>query len=162
MSCVLTNRRDRSVMPMFQVMTRTACIVAEMCPSRPTMVSASRSDDGLSVGRRLAMRPMPRRGREPGNPVHGPAARRTVQDEVSELSLEVGFHLEQLLAQHLRLECHRVGTVEARGDRLVDDGVGLGGLPAHGSDGPLEDVSLLAHQRRVAMRSASALAARWS
>ncbi len=39
---------------------------------------------------------------------------------------------------------------------------GFDGLLAHGSDGPLEDVSLLAHQRRLAMRSASALAARSS
>lgn len=78
------------------------------------------------------------------------------------LPLEVGLHLEELLAQHLRLERDRVGAVESGGECLVDDGVWLGGLFAHGSDGPLEDVSLLAHQRRLAMRSASALAARSS
>jgi hypothetical protein len=55
-----------------------------------------------------------------------------------------------------------VGAVESGGECLVDDGICLGGLFAHGPDGPLEDLSLLAYQRRLAMRSASALAARLS
>ena len=48
------------------------------------------------------------------------------------LPLEVGLHLEELLAQHLRLERDRVGAVESGGECLVDDGVWLGGLFAHG------------------------------
>lgn len=51
----------------------------------------------------------------PLTPVNPPTAIRAVEDEVAELSLEVGLHLQQLEAQHLRVD----GSANGRPSRLA-------------------------------------------
>lgn len=98
-------------------------------------------DDRRAVRSRLAMRPMTRPGPEPGYPMNRSAAIRTVEDELAELALEVGLHVQELEPQHLRVDGQRMGPVEAGVKSLVDELVGLRRLLGQSPDGSLEDVA---------------------
>lgn len=50
-----------------------------------------------------------------------PAAVRAVEDEQPELALKIGLHLQELEAQHLRLERDGMRAVEAGGKSFVDE-----------------------------------------
>lgn len=74
--------------------------------------------------------------------MHIETALRAVQGERLEFSFEIAPHLEELQAQHLGVDDERIGATVADLDRLVDEGVGVGGLLGDGVDGALEDVAL--------------------
>jgi hypothetical protein len=69
------------------------------------------------------MRPVSRRDAESRDPVNGATARRAVEDEQSEIALEVSLRVEELEPEPLCVERYRVGTLEPRVDGLVDDRV---------------------------------------
>lgn len=94
------------------------------------------------MGRWLAVRPVPRRHPEARDPVHRLAAVRAVEDEFPDLVLEVRSHVQQLEAEHLRVERHGMGATEAGVECLVDERTGFASLLAQDSDRPLEDVAL--------------------
>ena len=81
--------------------------------------------------------------------MHVEAALRAVEDKVLKLTFEIGLHLQELQAQHLRVDRNRM--IASTGSlRLVDELVGLDGLLGDGVDGVLEDVPLsLRHGRMV-------------
>lgn len=87
------------------------------------------------------MRPVPCRSSEASNPVNRPPAISTVEDELAELSLEIGLHVEQLQAEHLRVDRERMRSAEAGGERLVDEAVSLRRLLGNCGDGVFEDVT---------------------
>ena len=66
---------------------------------------------------------------------------RAVEDKVGEFALEVGLHVEELEPEHPRVDRDRMGTVEAGGDCLVDELVGLRRLLGDAPDCPLEDAA---------------------
>lgn len=66
------------------------------------------------------MRPMAWRDAETALPMHVEAA------SSFELAFEVGLHLEQFQAEHLRVGDERIGSAVPDVDRLVDEIVGLG------------------------------------
>jgi hypothetical protein len=80
---------------------------------------------------------------ETGHPVNLPPTGRAVENELAESFLEIGFHLEELEPQELRLDRDPVGAVETGGEGLVDQGIGLGGLFGDRGDSSLQDVALL-------------------
>jgi hypothetical protein len=53
---------------------------------------------------------------------------RAVEDELAESFLEVSLHLEKLEPQHLCLDRDRMGAVQAGGESLIDQGIGLGAV----------------------------------
>ena len=70
-----------------------------------------------------------------------------VQRPRLELALEVGLHLEQLEAEHLRVNRDRM--IASTGSlRLIDELVGLDRLLGHGPDGVLEDLAFSASHVR--------------
>jgi hypothetical protein len=71
---------------------------------------------------------------KPRDPVNVETARRAVRHPRLELAFEVGLHLQQLKAEHLRVDCHRV-IASTCGGRLLDEVVGLGSLLGEGMDG---------------------------
>ena len=85
---------------------------------------------------------MARRDAETAHPMNVEAALRAVGDEVLKLAFEVGFHLQQLEPQHLRVGDERIGPAVSDPDRLVDERIGLLGLVRDGVDGVLQDVAL--------------------
>jgi hypothetical protein len=64
--------------------------------SRPSLAgnpsAASGLESGFVVRRGFPMRPVTGRDTEPGDPVHPPSAGRAVEQEPSELSLEVSLY----------------------------------------------------------------------
>lgn len=90
------------------------------------------------------------------------AARRAVEHPVSELALEVCFHLEQLEPKHLGLKRDRVRAVEARGESLVNKRISLRRLLGHSVDGPLEDVTVSARGRQRSIRHLATGDAAWN
>jgi hypothetical protein len=76
--------------------------------------------------------------------VHIETALRAVEGEVLELALEIGLHLQELEAEHLRVDHKRIGAAVTDFDRFVDEVVGLGRLLRDGVDGSLEDLALSA------------------
>ena len=101
------------------------------------------SPRGLAVRRRLPMRPVAGRDPETAHPVHIEAALRAVRHPRLELALEVGLHLEELQAKHLRVNSDRM-IASTCSLRLVDELVGLDGLLRDLVDGVLDDLSLSA------------------
>lgn len=79
---------------------------------------------------------------EARDPVDRPAALGAVEYEPTELPLEIGLHLQEFKAQHLRLERDGMGSVEARLESLVDDRARGCRLFAYGPDRPFEDVPI--------------------
>lgn len=79
----------------------------------------------LAVRSGLPMRPVAGRYPESRDPVNVEAAPRTVEDEVLELPIEVGLHVQQREPEHLGMGDERIGPAVADVDRLVDEGVGL-------------------------------------
>jgi len=71
--------------------------------------------------RGLSMSPVTGRDADPSDPVNRPAAIGAVEDELFEFPLDRGFRLEELEPKHLRVDGERMGSAEARGDRLVDE-----------------------------------------
>ena len=84
------------------------------------------------------MRPMPGGDAKAGDPVDSLSARRTIEDTALELAFEVGLRVEGLEAECLRVDRHRMGSVGAGGERLVDELAGLRGLLGDRPDGALE------------------------
>jgi len=82
---------------------------------------------------------------ETADPMHVEAALRAVEGEVLKLTFEIGFHLEELEPQHLRVDRDRV-IASTSSLRLVDEFFGLDGLLGNGVDGPLEDLAFLRHR----------------
>jgi hypothetical protein len=79
---------------------------------------------------------------ESGDPMDRATALRAVEEEPIETALEIGFHVEEFEPEHLRVDRERVGAVEAAGDRLVDERVGLRGLLGDDANRPLEELTL--------------------
>ena len=121
--------------------------------SRRAQGTPTPSDDRLAVRRRLPVRPMSGLHPEARHPVDCLTACGAIEDERPELALEVGLHLQQLLAEPLRLDREGIRTVVACGERLVDQRVGLGGLLTQRPGSPLEDVALLPGHSRILARS---------
>jgi hypothetical protein len=71
------------------------------------------SDLRFAVRRWFPMCPVSGRFAEPRDPVNGATARSAVEDEQSEIALEVSLRVEELESEHLGVERDRVGTVEA-------------------------------------------------
>lgn len=92
---------------------------------------------------RLPVRPMTGQNPDSRYPVDCLAAARAVEHELSQIALEVGLHLQELEAKHLRLVGDGVGAVQAGVDSLIDDRARGCRLLARGSNGTLEDVALL-------------------
>jgi len=69
------------------------------------------------------------------------AAGRAVKDESAEFSLQIGLHVQQLKAEHLRLERDGMGAVKASVVSLVHDGACVLRLPGNRSDGAFGDVA---------------------
>ena len=68
------------------------------------------------------------------------AAPGAVEDEVLELALEVGLHLQELEPEHLRVDRYRM--IASTGSlRFIDKLVGLRRLLGNGPDGALEDLA---------------------
>ena len=74
---------------------------------------------------------------EPRDPMNVEAALRAVEGEVLKLTLEVGFHLQELEAEHLRVDGDRVIASTGSG-RLVHELVGLSRLLGQGPNGVLK------------------------
>ena len=71
------------------------------------------------------------------------AAPGAAEGEILELALEIGLHLQQFEAEHLRVDGDRM--IASTGSlRFVDELVGLDGLLVDGADGVLEDLALSA------------------
>jgi len=70
-----------------------------------------------------------------------PAAVSAVEGERPELAFKVGFHVQQLEPEHLRLERDGMRPVEPGRESLVNDPARHCRLLAHDLDGPLEDVA---------------------
>jgi hypothetical protein len=79
-----------------------------------------------------------------------------VNDEASKLAFESGLRLQKLQAEHLRVDSHGVGTVEASVDRLVDERARGGRLLAQGPDGVLKHASLSLEHGRILGRTPDA------
>lgn len=79
---------------------------------------------------------------EARDPMNRPPAIRAVENELTELPLEVGFHAEKLEAQHLGADGDLMGAVQTGSDRLVNEFIGPRRLLGYGMDGALEDVAL--------------------
>ena len=58
--------------------------------------------------RGFPMRPMSRNDVDARNPMDLLPARRAAKDEPTEFSFEIGLHVQEFEAQHLRLERHGV------------------------------------------------------
>jgi hypothetical protein len=86
-------------------------------------------------------------------------ALRAVKDQLAELPFEIGLHVQQFEAKHLRVNGERVGSVEASLESLVDERVGLGGLLTQRSNRTLEDVALLPRHLRMLMVSRTGIRA---
>ncbi len=71
------------------------------------------------------MRPMARANADPADVVRSVAADNAVELDPFEFALKVGFHAEELRTQTPHVHDERLGPVEPRIDRLVDDGVGV-------------------------------------
>jgi hypothetical protein len=72
--------------------------------------------------------------------VHVETALRAVEGEVLEFAFEVGLHLQELEAKHLRVDRDRM--IASSGSlRLVDELIGLRRLLGDGVDGVLEDLT---------------------
>jgi hypothetical protein len=71
--------------------------------------------------------------------MHVEAASPAVQHQVFQAAFQVGLHLQQFEAQHLRVDRDRVRRATG-GHRLADQIVGLGGLVGDGVDGAFKDV----------------------
>lgn len=84
------------------------------------------------------MRPVSRRDAGARNPVDRTTARRAVKDEPTEFSFEVGLHVQQLKAKHLRLERDGMRAVEASVVGFVHDGARVLRLLGNGSDGTFQ------------------------
>jgi hypothetical protein len=84
----------------------------------------------------LAVRPVAGGDAEPRDPMHVEAALRAVEDEVLELALEVGLHLQELKSEHLRVDRDRM-IASTSSLRLVNEFVGLDRLLGNGADGVL-------------------------
>jgi hypothetical protein len=84
--------------------------------------------------------------------MHVEAAFRTVEDEVLELALEIGFHLEKLEPKHLGVGDERIRPAVPNLDCLFDEVVGLRRLLGDGMDGVLEDLALTACQQKLTPR----------
>ena len=85
----------------------------------------------------LPVRPVAGGHAEARDPMHVEAALREVEDEVLELVLEAGFHLQEFEAKHLRVDSDRM--IASTGSlRFVDELVGLDGLLAQCPEGLLE------------------------
>jgi hypothetical protein len=82
---------------------------------------------------------------EAGDPMDVEAARRAVEDEFAELPLEIRLHAEEFEPEQLCVDRKRVRPIEAGGDRLVDELVGLRRLIGNRTDGSLEDVPVASH-----------------
>jgi hypothetical protein len=65
-------------------------------------------------------------------------------DQVLELALEVGLHLEELEPEHLGVGDEWIGPAVSDPDRLVDEVVGFHRLLSNGVDSVLEDLALSA------------------
>jgi hypothetical protein len=72
--------------------------------------------------------------------MHVQAASRAVENEVLQLTFEVGLHLQELESEHLRVDGDRV--IASTGSlRFIDKLVGLDGLLRDGAEGLLEDLA---------------------
>lgn len=58
----------------------------------------------MAMQRWFPMRPVSRRHTDARDPVNPFPARCAVKDEPTEFSFEIGLHVQQLKAEHLRLE----------------------------------------------------------
>lgn len=75
---------------------------------RPGLHERKRASDHdrLAMWRRFPMRPVPWCDAPTRNPVHRATARCAVKDESAQLSFEIGLHVQEFEAQHLRLQRH--------------------------------------------------------
>ena len=64
-----------------------------------------------------------------------------MREKSLEFVVEVGLHLQQLEAEHLRVDGDRM-IAPSGGDRFLDEIVGLDSLFGDGMGGELEDVTL--------------------
>ena len=99
-------------------------------------------DRGLAVWRRLSVAPMSRRHAEAAHPMHVEAALSAVENELLELTFEIGLHLQELRAEHLGVGDEWIGPPVPDPNRLVDEVVSLRCLLGDGVDGVLEDLAL--------------------
>jgi hypothetical protein len=95
-------------------------------------------DHWLPVGRGLAACPIPWPDAEAADPMNLAPARGAVEHERLELLLHVGLDGEKLLAERLGLDGDWVRSVDAGGERLVDQRVGLACLLRDRGDGTFE------------------------
>jgi hypothetical protein len=101
-------------------------------------------DGWFAVRRGLPVSPVPGLDSQSAHPMHVQAASRAVENEVLQLTFEVGLHLQELESEHLRVDGDRM--IASTGSlRLVNELVGLRRLLGDGVNGVLEDVALSAH-----------------
>jgi hypothetical protein len=81
--------------------------------------------------------------------MHVETALRTVEREHLKLALEVGLHVQELEAEHLRVDGDRM-IASTCSLRFVNELVGLDGLLGDDTDGVLEDVTFSASHCRDA------------
>jgi hypothetical protein len=74
--------------------------------------------------------------------MHVQAAPRAVENEVLELTFEIGLNLQELQPEHLGVDRDLVGPAACSG-RLIDEFVGLDGLLGDCVNGVLQDLSFL-------------------
>jgi len=89
---------------------------------------------------------------EATHPMHVQAVLGAIERQRAEFAFEVGLHLEQLQAKHLRVRDEPIGATVPDLDRLVDESVGPGCLFGNGVDGMLGDVALSASHRVTVAR----------
>jgi hypothetical protein len=80
------------------------------------------------VRRGLPMSPMARSDAEAAHPMHVEAALGAVEGEVLELALEVGLHLQEFKAEHLRVDGDRM--IASTGSLRLNDELVLPSPPA--------------------------------
>lgn len=75
-------------------------------------------------------------------------ALRAIEDQLPDFPFEIGFHVQQLKAEHLRLQGERVRSVKASLERLLHNGASRGCLLADDPNRVLKDLAVPAWRNR--------------